>query len=143
MPGIVFISILEKRLLYPFFAPPQKSFRDYLHSRDFHPSRHILFLSQRNKLESVPQALVKVFKTTDLNVALSAFDNVDEDLDKLTLWIDENLPDEYAKPGDLVRAYDYLSRASLFLGRVQRRRNYNMWRYATSLMTSGIVIAKE
>jgi len=46
-----------------------------------------------------------VFKTTDLKVALSAFDNVDENLDKMSLWIDENLPSEYKNPIELARAY--------------------------------------
>ena len=69
----------------------------------------ILALSQRNKQESIPQALVKVFKSTDLKVALSAFENVDDDLNELRLWIDENLPYEYKNAADLARAYHLLT----------------------------------
>ncbi|HEY9246398.1 MAG TPA: replication factor C large subunit, partial [Candidatus Methanoperedens sp.] len=58
-------------------------------------------------------------------------------------WVDENLPLEYAKPDDLEKGYYYLSRASTYLGRVKRRQNYILWRYAGVLMTAGIVVARS
>jgi len=39
-------------------------------------------LSDRNKTENIMTALNKIFKSTDLKIALSAFDNVKEDLDE-------------------------------------------------------------
>jgi replication factor C large subunit len=36
-----------------------------------------------------------------------------------------------------------LSRADLFLGRVQLRQNYRMWRYAGAIMSSGVAVAKS
>jgi predicted aldo/keto reductase-like oxidoreductase len=63
----------------------------------------------------MPQALLKVLKTTDPSVALKAFENVEEDINEQMLWIDANLPFEYTKPEDLASAYDKLSRADVFL----------------------------
>ena len=57
--------------------------------------------------------------------------------------MDENLPLEYTSPDDLSQGYYYLGRASVFLGRVKRRQNYNMWRYASVLMTAGVIVARS
>jgi len=100
-------------------------------------------LYQRNKLESVPSALVKVFKTTDPLIAKTAFENVDEDLDKLILWIDENLPKEYTNPEDLARAYEKLSRADVFRGRIRRWQHWRFLSYIYELITAGIATAKD
>jgi replication factor C large subunit len=61
-------------------------------------------------------------------------------------WIDENLPIQYAsKEGDLedIRTgFGYLSKADLYLGRVKKRQNYRMWRYASMLMVCGTAVSK-
>ncbi|MFH1053912.1 MAG: replication factor C large subunit [Candidatus Woesearchaeota archaeon] len=100
-------------------------------------------LSQRNKTESVPSALIRVLKTTDPLIALGAFENVDEDIDKLTLWIDENLPKEYTKGDDLARAYERLGRADVFKGRIRRWQHWRFLSYISLLITAGIAVAKD
>ena len=100
-------------------------------------------LSQRNKQESIPQALVKVFKTTDLKIALSAFGNVDEDLGKLMLWIDENTAHEYKKPDDLQRAYHYISKADIFNRRIRRLQHWRFLTYINSFLSGGISVSKD
>ncbi|MBI2129134.1 replication factor C large subunit [Candidatus Woesearchaeota archaeon] len=74
-------------------------------------------VAERNKQESILNALVKVFKIKDANIAVAAFENVDEDIDKCFLWVDENLPKEYTDPEDLANAYDMLSKADVLRGR--------------------------
>jgi replication factor C large subunit len=100
-------------------------------------------LGDRMKMESILQALVKVFKTTDPNLALTAFDNVDEDLDKIFLWLDENLPEEYDKPEDLARAYDMLSKADVFKRRIKRWQHWRFLIYINAFLTAGIATAKD
>jgi len=99
--------------------------------------------ADRDKTDSIIQALVKVFKTTDIDVALGSFDNVDEDLDKIFLWVDENLPKEYAKPADLARGFDALSRADVFKGRIMRWQYYRFYVYCYNLLSAGIALAKQ
>ncbi|MEA3399487.1 MAG: AAA family ATPase, partial [Patescibacteria group bacterium] len=72
----------------------------------------------RNKTELLASALIKVFKSTDPKVVFGSFDEVDEDLDKIFLWVDYNLPKEYTKANDLAKAYDILSLADRFFGRI-------------------------
>ncbi len=100
-------------------------------------------LSERNRTENMLSALMKVFKTTDINIAISAFDNVEEDTDKRFLWIDQNLPVEYQKPEDLARAYDYLSKADVFKGRIRRWQHWRFLVYINALISAGVAVAKD
>ena len=103
----------------------------------------ILALSQRNKQESIPQALVKVFKSTDLKVALGAFENVGEDLNEMRLWIDENLPYEYKNVADLARAYHYVSMADIFNRRIRRWQHWRFLAYINNFLSGGVAMSKD
>jgi len=100
-------------------------------------------LSDRNKTENIMAALNKIFKTTDIKIAISAFENVKEDLNDQLLWIDENLPKEYTKPEDLARAYEMLSKADIFSRRIKRWQYYRFLVYINAFITAGIASAKE
>jgi len=100
-------------------------------------------LSDRNKTDNIMVALNKIFKTTDINVAISAFDNVEENLDEQLLWIDENLPKEYKKPEELAKAYDMLSKADVFNRRIRRWQHYRFLIYINAFITAGIAVAKK
>lgn len=97
---------------------------------------------ERDTRENIFKVLAKIFKGKDIIEAHRATFDLDENPEDLIQWIDENLPLEFKEPGDLEKGYHYVSRASQFLGRVHRRQNYNMWRYASVLMTSGIVVSR-
>jgi replication factor C large subunit len=100
-------------------------------------------LSDRNRTENMLSALMKVFKTTDINIAIKAFENVEENIDKQFLWIDQNLPVEYQKPEDLARAYDCLSKADVFKGRIRRWQYWRFLVYVNALISAGVAVAKD
>lgn len=100
-------------------------------------------LGERNKLDSMLNALVKIFKSTDPKVAITAFDTVEENLDQQLLWIDENLPREYTKPEDLAKAYDKLSKADVFNRRIKRWQHWRFLVYINALITAGIAVSKK
>jgi len=100
-------------------------------------------LSERNKIESMPSALIKVLKNTDPKIALSAFNNVEEDIDKQFLWLDENLPKEYKNPEDLAKAYGCMSMADVFKGRIRRWQHWRFLVYVNALLTAGIASSKS
>lgn len=100
-------------------------------------------LAERNKTDSIMSALNKIFKTTDLKIAIAAFENVKEDLDEQLLWIDENLPKEYTKPEELAKAYEMLSKADIFNRRIKRWQHYRFLVYINALITAGIAAAKK
>jgi replication factor C large subunit len=100
-------------------------------------------LHERNKEDSIINALMKIFKTTDPKVALSAFENVKEDLNEQTLWLEENLPKEYTKPEELAEAFDKLSKADVFNRRIRRWQHWRFLVYINQLITAGIALSKE
>lgn len=100
-------------------------------------------LSTRRQKQSMLKALVKVLKNSDPAIAVSAFDNVDADLNKSLLWIDENLPKEYTKPKDLYRAYNLLSKSEIFNSRIRRWQYWRLLVYFNVLMTSGVAVSKD
>jgi len=96
--------------------------------------------SNREKDESIFNALRLIFKSKS---ALNAFDNVQNtNSDDLFLWIDENLPLEY-KGKDLARAYDVLSKADIFRGRIRRWQHWHFLSYIMILLTDGIATSKK
>lgn len=100
-------------------------------------------LDQREQKENIINALVRIFKTTDPKVAINALNNVDEDLDKAMLWIDENLPKEYKKPEDLARAYDFLSKADVMNRRIKRWQHWRFLVYINAYLTAGVAVSKD
>ena len=98
--------------------------------------------SDRMRKESMFKALVKVFKGSDVKVALEAFDHVDEDFDKWILWVTENLPLEY-KGEDLAEAYEWVSKADVFRGRIRRRQYWRFLVYVKQLLTAGVCVSKK
>lgn len=100
-------------------------------------------LSERDKSETIIDALVRVFKIKDAKIASQALQNVDEDIDQCFLWIDSNLPKEYTKPEDLARAYDSLSKADVYRGRIRRWQHWRFLVYVNVLLTAGVATAKD
>jgi replication factor C large subunit len=102
-----------------------------------------IITGERDIKENIFKVLVKIFKGTNISEAHTSTFNLDENPEDFIQWVDENLPIEYKEAEDLEEGYRYLSKASVFLGRVKIRQNYNMWRYASVLMTAGIVVARS
>jgi replication factor C large subunit len=100
-------------------------------------------LSERDKTETIIDALVRVFKVKDAKIASRALQNVDEDIDQCFLWIDSNLPKEYTKPEDLARAYNALSKADVYRGRIRRWQHWRFLIYVNALITAGVATAKD
>lgn len=100
-------------------------------------------LGNRNPVQPIKQALCLVFKAKKPDLSLRAFDNVDEDLDKVFLWMEENLPREYTHYKDLKQGFENLSLADVYYGRIRRRQHYRFYVYCYNLLTAGISLSKQ
>ncbi len=103
----------------------------------------VLSLSDRNRMQSMTEALTRIFKSSSVENALPALDSVDCDMDEIFFWIDENLPKEYLTPQSLSKAYEHLSRADVFYGRIRRWQHWHFLVYVSNLLTAGISSAKD
>ncbi len=106
-------------------------------------SEDLSSMSERVIQKSLYDLMNAVFRGGDASAARQLMKKIDETPDQVLLWIDENLPSEYTDHGDLVRGYEKLSRADIFLGRVHRRQYYGFWSYAGDMMTMGVATAKR
>ncbi len=96
----------------------------------------------RDVKNEIYKSTLVVLHTEHFWEAKNALTNLDETPDYVLFWIEENMPLEYTKPEDLVRAYEYLSRADVYLGRVKRRQQYALWAYAMD-MIAAVSVGKE
>ena len=100
-------------------------------------------VSDRDRVEAMSTAIARIFKTTDFKIAASAFEDVSETPDEWFLWIDENAPREYQNPEHLARAYEMISLADVFKGRISRTQYWRFLVYIKLFLTSGIALAKD
>ena len=99
-------------------------------------------LTGRGAKKSMFDLMGKIFRQSDAMAARDFAKGVDEEPREVLLWVDDCLPKEFTSSGDLLRGYNTLSRADVFLGRVMRRQYYGFWSYAMDLMTAGICVSR-
>ena len=100
-------------------------------------------LSDRIIRKDIYDLMKAVFREKDALKVRRMMMDVDETPDHIMLWIDENMPSEYKDKGDLMRGYEKLTRADVFLGRVSRRQYYGLWSYAGDMMSMGVNISRR
>ena len=100
-------------------------------------------IGNRDRESTVFAALEEIFRSGDARRARDAVNQLDESPEDLVLWVDHNLPYEYATPGDRARGFEQLSRADLYLGRVRRRQDYGLWSFAREMMSMGVATARR
>jgi replication factor C large subunit len=99
-------------------------------------------LGGRDRGKNIFEALRDVFKARDIWQARLATEGLDKDIDEVMLWLDENIAREYG-PADAMRAYEALSRADVFRGRIMRRQDWKLLKYVMDLSTAGVAMAKR
>ncbi len=104
--------------------------------------RDLDVLKMRDSKIKIFDTIRMIFKTTSIDRAREAVFESEEDHDTILKWIVENLPIEYELPDDLKSAYDSVSRADVFLGRISRRQDWSLLKYATDLMSAGVALSK-
>lgn len=100
-------------------------------------------LGERDHTAVIEDALLRVLKTTSADVARGAFDNVTLQPGEILMWLDENMPREYTKPVDRARAFEALSKADVFLGRIRRWQYYRFYAHIYPLLSVGVALAKD
>jgi len=99
-------------------------------------------IHEREKEEDIFNALKKVFQNKyDPNVT-KVYDSVDLSTDDIFLWVEENIPYEY-KEEELYKAYDALSKADVFRGRIYRQQYWRFLIYENFFLSAGIAFANK
>ncbi|MFH0972263.1 MAG: replication factor C large subunit [Candidatus Micrarchaeota archaeon] len=97
----------------------------------------------RDRDEKIFDAVMAVFKTMHYSTAIKAGEHYNtQESDMLMKWIEENIPLEYEKDAEIAEAFNWLSRADLFRGRVMNRQHWGFLKYANALSTAGVALSK-
>ncbi|MEM3555645.1 MAG: replication factor C large subunit [Candidatus Micrarchaeia archaeon] len=99
-------------------------------------------IGERDREKGMFDLVRAVLKAEGYEEARETIWNVD-DRDMFVRWVEENIPLEYDDVGDVARAYDSLSRADIFDGRIIRRQHWGFLRYSNDLATAGVALAKK
>lgn len=100
-------------------------------------------LGHRNREEEIFPSLRIILQGTDPHTSRETLSQLDEEPRNLITWIDENLPREYNDRKELIRGFNSLSKADVYLGRVYRTQYYRFWAYSNDFMSAGVSLAKE
>ncbi|MEM4625248.1 MAG: replication factor C large subunit [Candidatus Pacearchaeota archaeon] len=99
-------------------------------------------LDQRNKELDIFEALKIIFKNNFSEETLRVYDYVDMPLEKIMLWIEENIPYEYSGE-ELYNAFEMLSIADLYAGRIMKQRYWRFLVYQNIFLSAGISLSKK
>jgi len=99
-------------------------------------------ISSRDKRNDMYSLMSAIFRSSDAMKSRKMLMETDTDPPELEIWVDENIPYEFFDKGDLVRGFEKLSRADIFLGRVSKRQYYGFWSYAGDTLTAGVNTAR-
>lgn len=75
--------------------------------------------------------------------AKQALNQTELTYDELIAWLNENIPNQITDVEDLWRAYEALSRADVYLGRIVRSGNWDLLAYAMDLMGPGVTLSRK
>jgi replication factor C large subunit len=101
---------------------------------------HASSVGERDRQKDIFRRLSSLFSArTYAEARAASFGDVEHDM--LKLWIDENIPIVFPMQ-DLPAAYNMLSRADIFDGRIMSRQAWGFLRYSNDLMTAGVVFSR-
>jgi len=99
-------------------------------------------ISERDKEEDIFNVLRIIFKQTAHKETLQLYDTLNMPLDEIMLWLEENIPYEY-RGKELYKAFEALSKADVFRGRIHRQQHWRFLVYQNILLSAGVSSAKQ
>ena len=87
-----------------------------------------MMLSSRNRDISMDETLRRYFTAQSIGETSSLLSYSSIDYDDFLLSVSDNLPKRYTDPTELAKAYDFVSRADLFRGRIGTE-NWHLLKY--------------
>ncbi|MBS7643446.1 replication factor C large subunit [Candidatus Bathyarchaeota archaeon] len=100
-------------------------------------------LATRDRQYNVFDTLKALFSAKTYLEAEKVLRSSEIDSDLLLQTIHDNLPIHYTKLEELAEAYNALSLADIFFGRVSRTQNWGLLSYGLGQMTAGVALARK
>ncbi|MBU0929602.1 MAG: replication factor C large subunit [Nanoarchaeota archaeon] len=100
-------------------------------------------IGERERETSIFNAIQLILKSNNPKEVLNILDRVNMDLNDCILWLEENIALEYKNKHDLARAYDILSKADVYRGRITKWQHWRFLVYIYDLISAGIAVSKK
>ncbi|MEM2917932.1 MAG: AAA family ATPase [Candidatus Altiarchaeota archaeon] len=104
--------------------------------------KDLSLLVQRDKITDIYSLLSKILIKKDIKEAIRSVYDVDQQPRDILLWIDENVPSFVFEKENLAKVYNYISKADIFIGRIQERQHWGFLGYANTLMSAGVNVSR-
>ena len=101
-----------------------------------------MMLSSRNKDINMDETLRRFFTAKSIAEASSLLSYSSVDYDDFLLSISDNLPRRYTNPAELAAAYDYVSQADMFRGRIGTE-NWHLLKYFFNELAQAAAVNPE
>ena len=101
-----------------------------------------ILLKSRNKDVGMDDLLRGVFSAESFGEAATLINQSNVDYDEFLLSVSDNLPLRYTDPVDLAVAYDIVSRADVFRGRVGTE-NWRLLKYFFNLLAEAVAVSPK
>jgi replication factor C large subunit len=89
------------------------------------------------------EALQKMFNAKYIFQAKAAITQANIDYETMMIWINEHIPTYYEDPEEISRAYDALSRADVYMGRIKKTGSWDLLSYVFDFMGPGVAFARK
>lgn len=96
----------------------------------------------RDRVYAPWEALRRIFISKYAFQAKDAVTSTDLTPEEIKMWINEHIPTYYEDPVELWRAYEALSRADVYFGKIVKTQNWDLLSYALELMGPGVAFAR-
>jgi len=99
-------------------------------------------LAQRDSVSDIYRALSIIFGSKNLKEVVESTWDLEEEPRDVLWWIEENTPLLYKDNKAVAESFSYLSKADIFIGRIQSKQYWGFLRYASPLMTAGVNVSR-
>jgi replication factor C large subunit len=99
--------------------------------------------SIREREKDIFEILKMIFQGENLREILRTIEQSDKDIDEIFWWVEQNICNEYKKPEDIMKAFEFLSKADLFRGRIVSKQNYRFRKYMKDMIAGISSLNKE
>jgi replication factor C large subunit len=101
-----------------------------------------IVLSARNKDINMDETLRRYFSTESFLEAAKLLSHSSVDFDGLIMSVSDNLPRRYTEPEDLAEAYDYISQADMYRGRIGTE-HWHLLKYFYNSLAESAAVSPE
>jgi replication factor C large subunit len=99
-------------------------------------------LSSRNKDITMDETLRGLFSAKSIVEAANLLSRSSVDYDELLMSVSDNLPKRYTDPAELAAAYDFVSQADVYRGRIGTE-NWHLLKYFYNALSEAAAVAPE